>query len=175
MGISHMLQQITAFFDKRRARTFLDSVPAWYRTCNQVSKIIGDALHDEAITRQDIGAVIDKADRLLMNLGFYIPEAHGLLRKRNPELARRFDDTSQKVFRLRNETTRFLIRSQGPGIIREDESDNGMRQVYYYRALEEAGFKARKIHRDLDKELQSIWREMQVMMIQAERTIANQM
>jgi hypothetical protein len=169
-----MLSWLSERIEKRRAQTFVDSIPEWYQTCNQVSKLIGDALHEEPIARQDIGVVIDKADRLLMKLGFYIPSAHGLLRRRNPDLARRFDITSQQVFRLRNETTRFLIRSQGPGLGAYGDADGEMRLVYYYRALEEVGFKARQIKRELDQELKSIWNELQVMLIQTERMLANQ-
>jgi hypothetical protein len=169
-----MFARITDILEKRRAQSLLESVGAWYRTCNQVSKIFGEALHDEAVIRQDIGIVIDKADRLLMNLGFYIPDAIKVLRRRNPILARRFDNTSQQIYRLRNETTRFLIRAQGPGLIEANDSNREMHLIYYYRALEEVGFKARQIKRDLDQELKSIWRDLQVVMILAERTLANQ-
>jgi hypothetical protein len=160
--------------ERRRAESFLESVGTWHHTCIQVSNIFGDALHDEAIIRQDIGVVIDKADGLLLTLGFYIPDALHGIRRRNPSLADRFDCISQKVYHLRNETTRFLIRSQGPAPVEDNESNREMRLVFYYQALEEVGFKARQIKRDLDQELKSIWHELQVMMIQAERTLANQ-
>jgi hypothetical protein len=169
-----MLEWLSNLIETKRAQTFVDTIPEWYQTCNQVSKLIGDALHDEAITRQDIGVVIDKADRLLMKLGFYIPGAHALLRRRNPELARRFDTTSQQVFRLRNETTRFLIRSQGPGVGAPGDEDREIHLVYYYRALEDVGFRARQIKRELDQELKSIWSELQVMLVQTERMLANE-
>jgi hypothetical protein len=54
------------------------------------------------------------------------------------------------------------------------DADGEMRLVYYYRALEEVGFKARQIKRELDQELKSIWNELQVMLIQTERMLANQ-
>ncbi|MES0361674.1 MAG: hypothetical protein ABUK20_12215, partial [Anaerolineales bacterium] len=73
---------------------------------------------------------------------------------------------------LRNETTRFLIRSQGPGSMSGDESDDETLIIYYYRALEEAGFKARDIKVDLDRELGFIWRDLQSVIMQAER-VAN--
>jgi len=169
-----MLTWFSKLIEKRRAQTFVNSLPEWYQTCNEVSKLIGDALHDEAVTRQDIGTVIDKADRLLMKLGFYIPEAKGLIRRRNPDLARRFENTSQQAFRLRNETTRFLIRSQGPQVNQYSEADRELRLVYYYRALEEVGFKARQIKREFDRDLKSIWGELQVLLVQTERMLARQ-
>jgi len=67
---------------------------AWYQTCNDVSTVMGDALHDQSIIDKDIGYMVDGVDRLLFQLRFYIPESLGTLRRRNPELAKRFDKTS---------------------------------------------------------------------------------
>jgi hypothetical protein len=173
-GIEYMLSWISELIERKRAQTFVNSLPEWYQTCNEVSRLIGDALHDEAVTQQDIGTVIDKADRLLMKLGFCIPEAKGLIRRRNPDLARRFENTSQQAFRLRNETTRFLIRSQGPQVTQYTEADRDIRLVYYYRALEEVGFKARQIKREFDRDLKSVWGELQVLLVQTERMLASQ-
>jgi len=55
---------------------------------------MGDALHDQSIIDKDIGYMVDGVDRLLFQLRFYIPESLGTLRRRNPELAKRFDKTS---------------------------------------------------------------------------------
>lgn len=169
-----MLKKVFDFIERRRAETFLEGIRGWYRTCNQISTEIGEALHDQDITHQDIGAVIDKADRLLLNLGIYIPEARGILRRRNPQLAQRVDLTSRQVVRLRNEAARFLIRSQGPNPGTDDQSPDYFRQYYYYRALEEAGFRAREIKHRLDQDLKAIWRDLQIIIVQTERMLANQ-
>lgn len=167
-----MLQRIRTKIERRRAQSFVENSRAWYQTCNDVSEVMGDALHDQSIINKDIGYIIDAADRLLFHLRFSIPDSLGTLKRRNPELAQRFDKASQLVYRLRNETTKFLIRSQGPGPMTGDEPDEGASIIYYYRALEEVGFNARDIKMELDRELKSIWRDLQSVIIQVEM-IAN--
>ncbi len=168
-----MFKLIFDFLERRQARSFLVGIRGWYQTCTQISMELGKALDDREITRKDIGAIIDKADRLVIILGIYIPEAHKLLRRRNPQLAERFTLASRQVVQLRNEAARFLIRSQGPGALSEYQYSPYLRQYYYYRALEEAGFKARELQRRLDQELREIWRELQGLIIQTERMLAN--
>ena len=109
---------------------------------------------------------------MLFHLRFFIPDSLGTLRRRNPELAQRFDEACQQIFRLRNETTSFLIRSQGPGPMTGDEPDDETRIVYYYQALEEVGFNARDIKTNFDRELKSIWRDLQKIIAQ-EEIVAN--
>lgn len=167
-----MLQRIVTRIEKRRARTFVENARAWYQTCNDVSEVMGAALHDQSIINQDISFTIDAVDRLLSHLRYYIPSSLGTLRRRNRELAQRLDRASELVYRLRNETTKFLIRSQGPGPLAGDESDEEARIIYYYRALDEVGFKARDIKKELDWELKSIWHDLHRMIVQAEM-IAN--
>jgi len=141
---------------------------AWYFTCLDASKVMGDALHNQSIIKQEIGSAIDQVDRMLLQLGFYIPDSLGTLRRRNPALAKRFDAVTKQVYQLRNETTIFLIRSQGPGPMSGDEPDEETGMVYYYRALEEVGFKARDLKDDLDRELKFIWRDLQKIIVQEE-------
>jgi len=150
----------------------VENARAWYQTCKDVSEVMGDALHDQSIIDKDIGYMVEGVDRLLFQLRFYIPDSLGTLRRWNPELAQRFDNANRLIFRLRNETTRFLIRSQGPGPMSGDESDDETLTIYYYRAFEEAGFKARDLKVDLDRELGFIWRDLQSVIMQAER-VAN--
>lgn len=167
-----MFTKLDELIEKRRARSFVENARAWYQTCKDVSEVMGDALHDQSIIDKDIGYMVDGVDRLLFQLRFYIPDSLGTLRRWNPELAQRFDNANRLIFRLRNETTRFLIRSQGPGPMSGDESDDETLTIYYYRALEEAGFKARDLKVDLDRELGFIWRDLQSVIMQAER-VAN--
>ena len=167
-----MLKWIRTEIERKRAQSFVENARAWYQTCKDVSEVMGDALHDQSIIDKDIGYMVDGVDRLLFQLRFYIPDSLGTLRRWNPELAQRFDNANRLIFRLRNETTRFLIRSQGPGPMSGDESDDETLTIYYYRALEEAGFKARDLKVDLDRELGFIWRDLQSVIMQAER-VAN--
>lgn len=167
-----MLRRLQKMLERRRARSFIESVHAWYQTSIEVSDVMGDALHDSEVAKKEIGFVIDKADRMLFSLDHYIPTARGGLRRRNPDLANRLEKSCQKIYLLRNEMTRFLIRSQGPGPMSGEEPDDETRLVYYYRALNEVGFKARDLKKELDLEIRSIWRELQILIVQAER-IAN--
>jgi len=167
-----MLARLQEFMERRNARSFVENMKAWYQTSLEVSDVMGDALHDTDVSKKEIGYVIDEADRMLLSLRYYIPEAHGGLRRRNPELAKRFDKNCQKLYQLRNEVIRFLIRSQGPGPMSGEEPNEEARLVYYYRALDEVGFKARDLKKELDQELRSIWPELQVPIVQAE-SIAN--
>lgn len=166
-----MLRKLRAMLERRRTRSFVENALAWYQTSVEVSDIIGDALHDAEVSKKDIGIVIDEADRMLFSLQHYIPVARGGLRRRNLELAHRFDDACQKIYQLRNEMTRFLIRSQGPGPMSGYQPDEEARLVYYYRALDEVGFKARDLKKELDLEIRYIWRGLQTLIVQAESAI----
>jgi hypothetical protein len=167
-----MLSWIRTTIERKRARSFVTNVHAWYQTCIEVSEVMDDALHDQSIIKKDIGYIIDTADRILFHLRFYIPDSLGTLRRRNPELAQRFDIACQHIFRLRNATTSFLIRSQGPGPMTGDEPENEVRIIYYYQALEEVGFDARELKTNFDRELKSIWHDLQKIIVQ-EEIVAN--
>jgi hypothetical protein len=169
--VIEMFAKIKTKLAKKRAQSFLNNVYAWYQTCEEVSDVIEDALHDQSIITKDIGYIVDHADRKLFHLRYYIPEPLSTLRRRNPELARRFDLACQQIYHLRNETTSFLIRSQGPGPLSGEEPDEGTRLIYYYRALEEVGFKARDMKKDLDREIKCIWRELQNIILQEEMVV----
>jgi hypothetical protein len=167
-----MLQRLRNRIEKKRAQSFVTNVHAWYQACSEVSEMMGDALHDPSVIQADIGYIIDTADRLLFHMRSSIPISQGTLRRRNPELAQRFDKACRQIYRLRNETTRFLIRSQGPGPMSGDEPDDESRLVLYYQALEEVGFDARQLKSDFDRELNSIWRDLQMIIVQ-EEAVAN--
>jgi hypothetical protein len=131
------------------------------------------ALHDRSIVEDDIGSVIDQVDRMLLHLGFYFSDSMGTLRRRNPDLARRFKRTSQQVFVVRNKMTVFLIRSQGPGPMSGEETDEETRNIYYYQALDEVGFYARDLMAELDRQLTIVWMELQQVINQEEALVMN--
>lgn len=167
-----MFRRLFDFIERDRAQRFLESIHSWYQTTSTVSRICGEAIHNEDITNADIGAVLDDMDRKLFALRNYISDSRSFLRRQNPALARRVTEASKNVFRLRNATARFLIRSQGTGPFSVDRSmSDELRRTYYYRALEEVGYKARQLHQELDPEISSIWRELEGLIAQAERKI----
>ena len=163
-----MLSRIKARIKRKRARSFLVNIHAWHQTCVEVSEIMGGVLHDQSIMKMDIGYIVETTDRMLFHMRYYIPDSLGTLRRRNPELAHRFDDACQQIFQLRNETTSFLIRSQGPGPMAGAEPDDETRIIYYYQALEEVGFNARDLKKIFDQELKIFWRDLQKVIVQEE-------
>lgn len=167
-----MFTRLIELIERRRARSFIESVRAWYQTCTAISEVTGDALYDDSIQRMDIGYVIDHVDRLLFSMRSYVPGAQGGLKRWNFELAQRLECASQQVYKLRNHTASFLIRSQGPGPMTGDKPSDDARLIYYYQALDEVGFRARDIKKDLDYELKAIWHELQNLIVKAE-SIAN--
>ena len=167
-----MLRRLFDLIERDRARRFLDGIHSWYQTTTTVSRLCGQAINNEDIASSDIGTVLDDVDRKLFALRNYISDSRGFLRRQNPALARRVTEASKNVYRLRNATARFLIRSQGTGPFSVDQSmSDEVRRTYYYRALEEIGYKARQLQRELDPELSSIWQDLQELIAQAERKI----
>jgi hypothetical protein len=163
-----MFARLAEKIEKRRAQAFVDSVGAWYQTCSAISEVTGDVLYDDSIGKMEIGYLIDHVDRLLFSMRAYIPQVQGGLKRWNLELAQRLECASQQVYQLRNHTTSFLIRSQGPGPMTGDQPDDEARLIYYYQALDEVGFRARDIKKDLDAELKSIWPDLQKLIFKAE-------
>jgi len=162
-----MFQKTIEFLEKRRAQNFLKDIHIWYDISNEVSGLLGDALYDEKICSSEIGVVLDKTDRLLFTLGSAIPGARGGLNRQNPDLAMRLEKISTNIYRLRNATVSFLVRCHGP-VTYEDQPREDVQAIAYYRALEEAGFLARQISKEVERELKSIWRELQGSIRQAE-------
>ena len=160
-----MLTWLAEWREKRRAQSFLKNIFAWYETSKGVSDLLGDALYDQKICTSEIGLVLDRTDRQLFALAGYISDARSSLRRWDLDLAQRFDSASSNIYRLRNMTVSFLIRCHAS----EPFADQG--QIYYYQALEATGFKARQIRTEVEKELKSIWRELQGWITQAEKVV----
>ena len=148
------------FLKKRRARNYLKDLRIWYDVSHEVSDILGDALYNEKICSSEIGIVLDKTDRLLFALGSAIPGASGGLNRHNPDLAQRIEKISTNIYHLRNATVSFLVRCHGPAVY-EDRAQEGLHAMAYYQALDEAGFQARQICGDVERELKNIWRDLQ--------------
>jgi hypothetical protein len=168
-----LISWIRTAIRKNRARSFVKNAKAWKETSQAVSVAMDNALHDPSIAEGDIGYLIDQVDRMLLHLGFYFSDSMGILKRRNPELARRFERASQQVIVVRNKMTIFLIRSQGPGPMSGEEPDEETRNIYYYRALDEVGFYARDLMAELDRQLTIIWMELQQVINQEEALVMN--
>lgn len=167
------MNQLRSRIERNRARQILESVNAWYSTCKNVTTICGDALHDEAVLHGDIGEVIDRADRQLFQFRSHTGEARTAVKRQDQILAKRIDKLADDIYDLRNHTARFLIRGQGPGPFAGGEhQDEQQRQVYYQKALQEAGFQAREKKKAVDQELSSIWNEIQGILRRAEEIAA---
>jgi hypothetical protein len=156
-----MLKGLLNRIERRRNQTLLESVHAWYATSLSVSEICGDALHDQALIQADIGTVLDKADRKLMQYRNDAADARRAVQRHDQQLARRVDGVTQQVYELRNLTARFLIRAQGPSPFAGGRAEGELQLAYYERALNEAGFQARNMKTSLDQKLRAIWPELE--------------
>lgn len=168
-----MFRQLLARLEKKRTQRFVVNIKAWYKTCILLTTTYGDALYDQCMCESDIGAMLEKADRILFQLSGYTDDALGLLRRKEPALAHKVSSISMQIYRLRNQTTSFLIRCQeSKGFPNLSPRQEGKTGLAYYRALEEVGFTTRRLQRDLEKELKSIWAELQGLIWIAEQSLA---
>jgi ElaB/YqjD/DUF883 family membrane-anchored ribosome-binding protein len=165
MGV---LKQWLAKIEKRKMQGMLDIVPVWYNTCLRVSEICGDALHDEALIRADIGTVLDKADRMLFQFRNDASDVRKQVQRYDESLAKKVERMTQQVYELRNATAKFLIRAQGPSPFAKSELEGESGSLYYHRALQETGFKARQMKTELDQDLKALWNELEKLMRIAE-------
>lgn len=159
-GMSGMLKRLMDKLNRRKMQALIDILPVWYNTCRRVSEICGDALHDVELVDGDIGAVLDKADRMLFQFRNDAGDVRRSIQLLDRQLAGRVDATTRRVFELRNATAKFLIRAQGPSPFARQGMESDMSQRYYHRALEEAGFEARRLKNELDKEIELLWDEL---------------
>jgi hypothetical protein len=168
-----MFRQILTRIEKNRTKKFVVNIQAWYKTCSLLTKTYGDALYDQYAFDADIGIMLEKTDRMLFQLGTYTSDALGLLRHKEPTLAKKVDNLSTQVYRLRNGTTSFLLRSQGPLLLSDAEHRQERKGGQaYYRALEEIGFATRRLQRELEKELNDLWVELQGPILTAQMSLA---
>jgi hypothetical protein len=132
-----------------------------------VSEACLQALSSDDVGRTEIGVMLDRTDRMLFQLRDFAASVHGPLRSMNPDLARRVRDASDGVYRLRNHTTRFLIRSQGPtpAFMANRPPDPLEAREHVQRALMEFGLEARGIGHTLQKDLGLIWRDLQPLIV----------
>ncbi len=152
---------------RRRIR---ESVQIWYETCLQISETCGEALFDASAIPEDIGQVLDTVDLKLFRLRDNASDTLKAVKNHDRKLARRVELVTQLVYKLRNQTTSFLLRAQGPGILASDQSEaEGLKHWYYLRALDDAGFKARDMKKKLDKDLKNLWYELEILLNQVYR------
>ncbi len=153
--------------DLARKRRIQENALTWYETCLQISETCGEALFDANAIPEDIGQVLDMVDLKLFGLRDTASDTLKAVKNHDRKLARRVELVTQLVFKLRNQTTSFLLRAQGPGILAPDQAEvEGMRHWYYLRALEDAGFKARDIKKKLDTDLMNLWHELEKLLSQ---------
>jgi Na+/phosphate symporter len=167
-----MFRKLLARIEKNRTQRFIVNIRAWYKTCYLLTKTYGDALYDQCACESDIGVMLDKADRMLFQLSSYTADALSLLRRKEPALAKKVDVISTQVYRLRNQTTSFLIRCQGNEDSLVESRQASKIGLAYYQALEEVGFTTRRLQRELEKELALIWAELQSPILTAEQSLA---
>lgn len=167
-----MWEQYQSWRERKRAQTLVDSLEQWHETCVNVTQICAQALLDQATLEGDIGEVLDRADRKLYQFRNLMTEARREINRHDPTLARRITQVTEEVYRLRNKTARFLIRAQGPHPFAGGRpTEENLRNAYYYKALEEAGFQGREIAERLQRDTDSLWHDLQPLLIQAQKAL----
>jgi hypothetical protein len=167
-----MREKISTWLERRRAQTLVDSLEQWHETCVNVTQICAQALLDQATVEGDIGEVLDGADRKLYAFRNHMTEARREINRHDPILARRITQVTEDVYRLRNQTARFLIRAQGPHPFAGGRlTEENLRNAYYYKALEEAGFQGREIAERLQRDTDTLWHDLQTLLIQAQKAL----
>ncbi len=150
-----------------RKQRIRESVQVWYETCLQISETCGETLFDPGAIPEDIGQVLDVVDLKLFRLRDNATDTLKAVKSHDRKLASQVEQVTQLVYKLRNQTTSFLLRAQGPGILALDRDEaEGWRYIYYLRALDDAGFKAREIKKKLDIELMNLWHELEILLRQ---------
>jgi hypothetical protein len=158
------------YLSRRRALLFADDAHQWHADCRKVLDLCQQALHERDLPGDDIGVVLDEADRTLFHLRGPMGSVRRSLRRDHRSLSRRVAQASDRLFHLRNLTSRFLINSQGPGaIVAGDSIDREARAAYYLGALESAGFEARRIQTEVAQELSDIWTELRTIIDETDR------
>jgi hypothetical protein len=158
--MTNLFQRIRERFMRRQTQDLSDCILIWYQTSKDVSDICGQALYDPSAMQGDIGVVLDRADRKLFQYRNDASDAQRAVKRYNRDLAVRVSSITKQVYELRNQTASFLIRSQGPSpFVAPPDADR--QNEYYQRALNESGFKARQFKSELDKDIQSMWGELE--------------
>lgn len=135
----------------RRQRTN-EELERWYHLCVTIADLCGNALYDEDVLAQDIGAILDHIDRTIFRLHDQRPSLSLALRRQFPGLSNQIRATGKKVIQLRNATALFLIHLQGPTPLQRQTPEMD-RPFYYQQALEKYGFQARQLWEETQREL----------------------
>ena len=167
-----MWRQFTTRLEKRRAQSLIESVNIWYQTSLSVSEICGEALHEVVVSEMDIGTLLDKADRKLFQYRNDATDARRAVKRHNEQLANQIARLTERIYELRNQTARFLIRAQGPSPFARSENEPGeMQDAYYVRALADIGYDARQFKSSLDDDIGAVWLELEKLLYQAEKSL----
>jgi hypothetical protein len=164
------MKRFLDYLAQRRASLFADDAHQWHADCRKVLDLCERALHERELPGGDIGVVLDEADRTLFHLRGPMGNVRRTLRRDHSILSQRVAQASDRLFHLRNLTSRFLINSQGPGAtVAGDGIGAEAQETYYLNALESAGFEARRVQTEVAQELSDIWTEMKTMLDQTGR------
>lgn len=147
-----MLQRLLDRWRRRRVDQASQELEAWSEVCRSVVQMCSRALSDDGAGKGEIGVMLDKTDRSLFGLRDHASAAYGYLRRGQPALAARLRLLTDQTIELRNQTTRFLIRAQGPTPAFLDDPVRGgwNRTAHSQKAMEAVGLAARRLAAELE-------------------------
>lgn len=166
-----MLRTLNGWIEKRRAQSFMNNLRAWHQLVFVLIDLMDDVLYDQSIIQSDIGFIVESYDLVLSQMMCFSPGISRTLSHNNRTLASQYDNICLKIGRLRNETTIFLIRSQGPCPEFGHKANDESRIDDYYQALSEVGFEARQLKGDLNSGIKTFWQDVQPIIKKAETTL----
>lgn len=169
-AMPNLMQMLKSRWQKRSTENLAECLHLWYQTGVEVSEICGIALYDQSAVQADIGVLLDRADRKLFQYRNDASDARRRVGKYDKALAERISTITGQVYELRNQTTRFLIRSQGPHLF-VAEPDADRKDEYYQRSLYETGLNTREFKTALDKDMHALWVELEKLIQLAENKI----
>lgn len=154
-------QQLKIRIERRQHQRLVECVHLWYQTSVEVCELCGKALDDSLPIQDDIGVLLDRADRKLFQYRNDASDARRAIRRIDPVLSNRVETITEQVYELRNQTASFLIRSQGPGPFGAAREESSEKDAYYRRAMGDSGMKARSLKANLDREIESLWQDIE--------------
>ncbi len=167
----NFFQQLKIRIERRQYQRLVESVHLWYQTSVEVCALCGEALDDSLPIQDDIGVLLDRADRKLFQYRNDASDARRGLRRIAPALSNRVETITEQVYELRNQTASFLIHSQGPGPFGASREASSEKDAYFQRAMGDSGVKARSLKANLDREIEFIWQDIEGLISTADNQI----
>ena len=169
--MGNVLQQLTERFEQRRLQNLEQSLHIWYQSSIAILHMCAQALDKEWLVQDDIGVLLDKADRKLFQFRNDATDARRALSRYDRDLSQRVAAITQSVYELRNNTASYLIRTRGPDPFAGHPKEVQPIGAVNDGVIKEVALKARQLQLTVERELQVLWPELERLISQAKKSI----